>query len=101
MEILDEKVLVWLESAQFVKARPSVYVLYDKNLDVIYIGESDNLQKEFAKFVSTNFENDACKQKTRTYQRSFSGNPKERKRQLLEDYKKKHGRLPCCNSETD
>ncbi len=101
MEILDEKVLVWLKSAQFVKARPGVYVLYDKNLDAIYIGESDNLQKEFAKFVDTNFENDACKQKTRTYQRSFSGNPKERKRQLLEDYKKKHGRLPCCNSETD
>jgi len=74
MEILDENVLVWLKSAQFVKAKPGVYVLYDKNLDAIYIGESDNLQKEFAKFVDTNFENDACKQKTRTYQRSFSGN---------------------------
>ncbi len=101
MEILDGKVLVWLQSAQFVKAKPGVYVLYDKNLDAIYIGESDNLQKEFAKFVDTNFENDACKQKTRTYQRSFSGNQKERKRQLLEDYKKKHGKMPCCNADID
>ena len=32
MEILDEKVLVWLENAQFVKAKPAVYVLYDRNL---------------------------------------------------------------------
>ena len=43
MEILDERVLVWLENAQFVKAKPGVYVLYDKNLDAIYIGESENL----------------------------------------------------------
>ena len=101
MEILNEKTLVWLESAQFVKAKPGVYVLYDKNFDAIYIGESDNLQKEFAKYVDTNFENDACKQKTRTYQRVFGGNPKERKRQLLEDYKKKHGKMPCCNADID
>jgi len=68
MEILDGTVLVWLGSAQFVKAKSAVYVLYDKNFDAIYIGESENLQKEFAKYVDTNFENDACKQKTHTYQ---------------------------------
>ncbi len=101
MEILDEKVQLWLQSARFVKAKPGVYILYDKNQGVIYIGESDNLQKEFEKYVDTNFENDACKQKTHTYQRSFSGNQKERKRQLLEDYKKKHAKLPCCNDDTD
>jgi len=97
MEILDEKVLVWLENAQFVKAKPAVYVLYDKNEDVIYIGESENLQKQFAKYVDTNFENDTCKQKTHTYQRAFVVNPKERKRQLLEDFKEKHSKLPVCN----
>ena len=101
MEILDEKVLVWLESAQFVKAKPGVYVLYDKNLDAIYIGESENLQNKFAKYVNTNFENDPCKQKTYTYQRAFVENPKERKRQLLEDYKKKHGKMPRCNADID
>ena len=101
MEILDERVLVWLENAQFVKAKPGVYVLYDKNLDVIYIGESENLQNKFAKYVNTNFENDPCKQKTHTYQRTFVENPKERKRQLLEDYKKKHGKMPRCNADID
>jgi len=101
MEILDEKVLVWLENAQFVKAKPGVYVLYDKNLAAIYIGESENLQNQFAKYFNTNFENDPCKQKTYTYQRTFVENPKERKRQLLEDYKKKHGKMPRCNADID
>ena len=68
MEILEDKVLLWLGSAQFVKAKPGVYVLYDKNKDVIYIGESENLQNQFTKYVDSNFENDTCKQKTQTYQ---------------------------------
>ena len=101
MEILDDEIHLWLESAQFVKAKPAVYVLYDKNLDAIYIGESENLQNQFAKYVDTNFENDPCKQKTHTYQRTFVENPKERKRQLLEDYKKKHGKMPRCNADID
>ncbi len=101
MEILEEKVLLWLESARFVKSKSGVYVLYDKKLNVLYIGESDNLKKEFVKYVDTNFENDACKQKTHTYQRAFVENPKERKRQLLEDYKEKYGKMPCCNADID
>ncbi len=101
MEILEEKVLLWLESARFVKSKSGVYVLYDKKLNALYIGESDNLQKEFEKYVDTNFENDACKQKTHTYQRSFVENHKDRKIQLLEDYKKKHGKMPSCNADID
>jgi len=101
MEILDDELHLWLQSARFVKAKPSVYIFYDKNKDVIYIGESDNLQKQFAEYVDTNFKNDACKQKTHTYQREFVENPKERKRHLLEDYKEKHGKLPSCNTDTD
>jgi len=101
MEMLDDEIHLWLQSARFVKAKPGVYVLYDKNEDVIYIGESENLQNQFAKYVDTNFENDACKQKTHSYQREFVENPKERKRQLLEDFKEKHRKLPVCNDDTD
>lgn len=101
MEIFEEKVLLWLESARFVKAKPGVYVLYDKKLDVLYIGESENLQKEFANYVDTNFENNTCKQKTHTYQRMFIENPKERQRQLLEEFKAKHGTYPRCNMDAD
>jgi len=99
MEILDSKVLLWLDSAQFVKAKPGVYVLYDKSLGAIYIGASESLQKEFTKYVDTDFENDTCKQKTHTYQRDFIENPEEKKRQLLENFKEEHGKLPCCNTD--
>lgn len=97
MEILDDKFRVWLESAKFVKSKPGVYVLYNKNKDVIFIGESQNLQERFSKYVDTNFENDTCKQKTASYQREFIENPKERIKQLLEDFKNEHGKLPLCN----
>jgi len=99
MELLDDEIHLWLQNARFVKAKPSVYVLYDKNKDVIYIGESENLQNQFAKYVDTNFENDICKQKTHTYQREFVENPKERKKQLLENFKEKHSKLPVCNDD--
>ena len=101
MELLDAKVNVWLQSAQFVKSKPGVYVLYDKNSDPIYIGESDNLQKTFELYVNDDFENNSCKQKTKTYQRTFVENPKEIQQEILENYMKEHGVLPCCNAESD
>jgi len=99
MEILDDEIHLWLQSAKFVKAKPGVYVLYDKNKDVIYIGESENLQNQFTKYVDSNFENDTCKQKTASYQREFVENPKERKKQLLVDYKEKYRKIPVCNDD--
>jgi len=97
MNLLEDKLHLWLESSRFVKAKPGVYVLYDKNNEVIYIGQSDNLQERFAKYVDTNFEDDLCKQKTVAYQREFLDNPKQRQNQLLEDFKNRFGRLPSCN----
>ena len=101
MELLDEKIHLWISSVKFVKARPAIYILYDKKLDPIYIGESENLQETFEKYLETNFENVQCKQKTLTYQRTFISDHKERKKILLEKFKTEHGRLPECNSETD
>ena len=95
--LLEYKILLWLESSRFVKAKHGVYVLYDKNNEVIYIGQSDNLQERFAKYVDTNFEDDLCKQKTVAYQREFLDNPKQRQNQLLEEFKNRFGRLPLCN----
>ena len=95
--LLEDKLHLWLESSRFVKAKPGVYVLYDKNNEVIYIGQSDNLQEKFAKYLDANFEDDLCKQKTVAYQREFLDNPKQRQNQLLEDFKNRFGRLPHCN----
>lgn len=98
MEILEEKVHLWLENARFVKSKPGVYVLYDKKLQAIYIGASENLQTEFSKYLDTNFENDLRKQNTHSYQRMFVDNPNEKKEQLLADYHRDNGIMPICNS---
>lgn len=101
MNLLEDKLHLWLESSRFVKAKPGVYVLYDKSNEVIYIGQSDNLQERFAKYIDTNFEDDICKQKTVAYQREFLDDPKERQNQLLEEFKNRFGRLPLCNENMD
>ena len=99
MELLDDKMRVWLDSAKFVKAVPGVYVLYNRNKEVIYIGESDNLEKTFTLYVDTEFEGNECKQKTQSYQREFTDNPKQRQIQLIEKYKNESGKIPTCNTE--
>jgi len=97
MELIDDKIRVWLDSAKFVKSKPGVYVLYNRNKDVIFIGSSENLQETFTKYVDTDFENDPCKQKTASYQREFVENPEERKKQILDDFNNNHGNLPKLN----
>lgn len=97
MELLDVRVQLWLDSARFVKPKPGVYVLYDKKLNALYIGECENLQKQFTEYLDTDFENNKCKQKTYSYQKIYVENPKERHTQLIDQYKQKHGLLPHCN----
>ncbi len=101
MNLLEDKLHLWLESSRFVKAKPGVYVLYNKKNEVIYLGQSNNLQERFSKYVDTNFEDDICKQKTVAYQREFLDNPEEKHAQLLEEFKNRFGRLPLCNENTD
>ncbi len=99
MEILDYKMRVWTDSAKFVKPNPGVYVLYNRNKDPIYIGESDDLEKTFGNYVDTEFDGDECLQKTSSYQRIFEDNPKEIQSKLIEDFKNETGKIPFCNSE--
>ncbi len=99
MELLDDKMRVWTNSAQYVKSSPGVYVLYNRNKVPIYIGETDNLEKRFARYADTEFEGNECKQKTSSYQRIFVANPKEIQLQLIEDFKNETGNAPSCNIE--
>ena len=96
MEILDDKMRVWTDSAKFVKPNPGVYVLYNRNKDPIYIGESDDLEKTFGNYVDTEFDGDKCLQKTSSYQRIFEDNPKEIQSKLIEDFKNETGKIPSC-----
>lgn len=99
MELLDDKIRIWIDSAKFVKPVPGVYVFYNRNKEPIFIGETDNLEKTFTDYVDTNFGGDSCKQKTQTYQREFTDNPKERQLQLISECENQLGRIPSCNSE--
>ena len=99
MELLDDKMRVWLESAKFVKPVPGVYVLYNRNKEPIYIGETNNLEETFTKYVDTDFEGNEKKQKTQSYQREFTDNPKELQLQLIQQFKNEFGKFPECNSE--
>lgn len=99
MELLEDKMRVWLNSAIFVKPVSGVYVLYNRNKEVIYIGESNNLENTFTKYVESNFEGNECLQKTQSYQREFIDNPKERQLQLIEEFKRQMGKIPSCNTE--
>jgi excinuclease UvrABC nuclease subunit len=101
MELLDDKMRVWLESAKFVKAVPGVYVLYNRSKDPLYIGETNNLAALFTKYVDVEFDGDECKQKTQFYQREFTDNPKERQLQLIDEFKNETGKIPSCNSKIE
>ncbi|MCV0430134.1 hypothetical protein [Nitrosopumilus sp.] len=99
MQLLDDKMRVWTDSAKFVKPNSGVFVLYNRNKDPIYIGETNNLEETFSIYVDTEFEGDECKQKTSSYQRIFSDNPKEMQLQLIDDFKNETGNVPVCNSK--
>lgn len=99
MELLEDKMRVWLESAKFVKPIPGVYVLYNRGKEPIYIGETENLEETFTKYVDTDFEENECKQKTQFYQRVFTDDPKQLQLQLIEEFKSNTDKFPACNSE--
>ena len=99
MELLEDKMRVWLASASFVKPMSGVYVFYNRKREVIYVGDSTNLERTFSEYVDKDFDGDECKQKTQFYQREFIENPKERRLQLIEEFKNQTGNMPACNTE--
>ena len=99
MELLDDKMRVWLDSAKFVKPISGIYVLYNRSKEPIFIGETNNLETTFTKYVDTEFEGNECMQKTSLYQRIFTDNQKQEQLELIEKYKSETGKLPSCNSE--
>jgi len=99
MELLDDKMRVWIDSAKLVKPVSGVYVLYNRKKDPIFIGETNNLETTFTKYVDTEFEGDECMQKTSAYQRIFTNDHKEEKKEIMEKFKNETGTLPECNNK--
>ena len=99
MELLDDKMRVWLERAKFVKSIPGIYVFYNRNKEPIFIGETNNLEATFTKYLDTEFEGNECLQKTSSYQRTFTNNQKQEHTELIEQFKNETGKYPLCNSQ--
>jgi len=101
MELLDDKMRVWLESAKFVKAIPGVFVFYNRSKEPIFIGETNNLEKTFTSYLDTEFDGNECMQKTSFYQRIFTNNQKQEQIELIKKIKNETGKNPSCNSEIE
>ena len=101
MELLDDKMRVWLESAKFVKSIPGVYVLYNRNKDPIFVGETNNLEMTFTDYLDTEFDGNECMKKTSFYQRVFTNDQKQRQLELMEVVKNETGKYPTCNTEIE
>ncbi|WP_067956786.1 GIY-YIG nuclease family protein [Nitrosopumilus sp. Nsub] len=101
MELLDDKMRVWLESAKFVKPVSGIYVLYNRSKQPIFVGQTGNLEKTFTELFDTDFNENECMKKTAFYQRVFTDNQKEEQVQLIEKIKNETGNYPPCNSEIE
>lgn len=88
---------VWGEKAKNVPERTGVYAFYNEDKVLIYIGESSNLKESFTHYLDTNFTPNPCKRVTKYYKREFTTKSKDRKKELLDEYEIKHGKLPECN----
>ncbi len=74
----------------------ATYSLYSGN-KLIYIGSTGNLRKRFQDYWNKNFEDDPCKRDTDAYKREYRSDYRKREIELLEEYKRQHGKLPECN----
>lgn len=85
------------ENVNRAPASSGVYAFYDEHRELIYIGRSTNIRERFQGYWNSNFEEDPCKRATRSYRREVTDNHETREAELLDEYRRTHGRLPRCN----
>ena len=94
---ISGKLYVWEDRAKQVPEGPGVYALYNEDKVLIYIGESTSLREKFIHYLETNFSDDPRKGETRYYKREFTSNQEGRMKELVDEYRQKHGNFPECN----
>jgi len=94
---ISGKLYVWEECAKYAPDEPGIYAFYNEDRVLIYLGGSANLRKTFTHYFETNFSDDSHKRETKYYKRLPIQNWKERAKELLYEYKQKHGSLPKLN----
>ncbi|MGD8506312.1 MAG: hypothetical protein PVF15_06565 [Candidatus Bathyarchaeota archaeon] len=87
----------WGERAKGVPEASGVYALYDEAKVPIYIGASVNLRERFIHYLETNFSKDPRKRETRYYKRELTSKQEHQMKELLDEHRQKHGKLPKCN----
>ena len=88
---------VWGDRAKHIPEGSGVYALFNEAKVSIYIGESVSLRERFTRYLETNFSSDPRKRNTKYYKREFTSSRKDRVKELLDEYRQKHGKLPRCN----
>jgi len=96
MSISGEK-YVWGDRAKNVPQESGVYALYNEAKVLIYIGATNNFQERFTHYLESNFSNDPRKRETKYYKREITPKQEDRMKNLLDEYRQKHGKLPKCN----
>jgi hypothetical protein len=88
---ISGKLYEWNERAKYAPENPGVYIFFDKNIKIIYIGGSNNIRKTFINYLKANFAGDPKKRETKYYKREITTQWKDRLKNLLENNKKKCG----------
>ncbi len=94
---ISGEMYVWGDRVKNVPGESGVYAFYNEAKVIIYIGASTSLREKFTNYMETNFSNDPRKRETRYYKREFTSKQEDRMKELLDEYRQKHGRLPKCN----
>jgi hypothetical protein len=94
---ISGEMYAWGGKAKNVPEGSGVYAFYNEAKVIIYIGASTGLREKFIHYLETNFSNDPRKRETRYYKREFTSKHEEKMKELLDEYRQNHGKLPMCN----
>ncbi len=94
---ISGEMYAWGDRAKSVPEGSGVYAFYNRAKVLIYIGESTNLREKFTHYLETNFSNDPRKRETKYYKRELTSKQEDRMKELLNEYRQKHGKFPKCN----
>ena len=78
----------------YVPEIEGVYILSDNIKNIIYIGRSGNLQERLYQHLNTS---DCCIRDAKYFKYETTWNSVAREKELLEEFKRRYGRLPRCN----
>jgi len=94
---ISGKMYVWGNRAKNVSKGPGVYALYNADRALIYIGVGVSLRDKFTHYLETDFSKDPRKRETRYYKRELTPKREDRMKELLDEYRQKHGQFPKLN----